>query len=91
MSAVAKIRWDVVNNIMDIFQGWYKDRTDSTRDYRFISGFFFFLRIGLGCQLVVTVMLLSAYNNGSWICGTPIPGITHFTLGVVFFATRKCT
>ena len=55
-----KIRWDVVNNIMDIFQGWYKDGTKGTRDCRCISGFFFFLRIGLVCQLVV--MLFTAYN-----------------------------
>ena len=71
---------------MDIFQGWYKDGTDGTIDYRFISGFFFFLRIGLSCQLVV--MLLTAYNNGSWIWGMHIPGITHFTLGVLFFAAK---
>ena len=56
-----KIRWDIVSHIMDIFQEWYKDGTEGTRDYRFISGFYFLLRIGLVCQLVV--MLLMAYSN----------------------------
>ena len=80
-----KIRWDIVSHIMDIFQGWYKDGTEGTRDYRFISGFYFLLRIGLVCQLVA--MLLMAYRN-SWIWGVPVPGITHFMLGVFFFTVK---
>ena len=27
-------RWDILHHIMDIFQGWYKDGTEGTRDYR---------------------------------------------------------
>ena len=26
-------RWDILNQFMDIFQGWYKDGTNGTRDY----------------------------------------------------------
>ena len=81
-----QIRWDIVSHIMDIFQGWYKDGTDGTKDYRFISGFYFVLRICLGCQLVL--LLLMDYNSGSWIWEAPIPGIAHILLGVFFFAAK---
>ena len=71
---------------MDTFQGWYKDGTEGTRDYRFISGLYFLLRIGLVCQLVV--MLLMAYSNDLWIWATPVPGISHVLLGIFFFAVK---
>ena len=81
-----KVRWDIISHIMDTFQGWYKDGTEGTRDYRFISGFYFLLRIGLVCQLVV--MLLMAYSNDLWIWETPVPGISHVLLGIFFFAVK---
>ena len=80
-----KIRWDITNHIMDIFQGWYKDGTEGTRDYRFISGCYFLLRITLGCVLVM--MLLIDYDN-TWPWEAPIPGIAHVMLGVFFFTAK---
>ena len=81
-----KIRWDILNHIMDIFQGWCKDGTEGTRDYRFISGFYFFLRIFLVCELAV--ILLMDYNHRAWFWEAPIPGVAHFMLGVFFFAAK---
>ena len=76
-----KIRWDIINHIMDIFQGWYKDGTEGTRDCRFISGCYFLLRITLGCELVM--MLLIDYDHESaWPWEAPIPGIAHVVLGI---------
>ena len=34
-------RWDIIQYIMDVFQGWYKDGTEGTRDYRYLSALFF--------------------------------------------------
>lgn len=82
-----KIRWDIVNNIMDIFQGWYKNGTEGTRDYRFVSGLYFFLRIFLSCELIVLLLK----DNGShsvWLWKVLIPGVIHFMLGVFFFAAK---
>ena len=81
-----KIRWDIVNHIMDIFQGWYKDGTEGTRDYRFISGLYFFLRISLGCEIMM--MLSIDYGKDLWLWEIPIPGIAHIMLGVFFFAAK---
>ena len=81
-----KIRWDITNHIMDIFQGWYKDGTEGTRDYRFISGCYFLLRITLGCELVM--MLLTDYDDNTWPWAAPIPGIAHVMLGVFFFTVK---
>jgi hypothetical protein len=41
-------RWDVLNFIMDMFQGWYKDGTEGTRDYRSVSALCLLLRILIG-------------------------------------------
>ena len=72
---------------MDIFQGWFKDRTEGTRDYRFISAFYFLLRISLGCEIMM--MLSIDYHVGNyWRWKIPIPGIAHIMLGAFFFAVK---
>ena len=41
---------------MDIFQGWYKDRTRDTRDLRSLSALCLLLRIGFGCEFIIIVL-----------------------------------
>ena len=40
-------RWNILHMIMDTFQGWYKDRTEGTYDFRSLSVFYMLLRIAL--------------------------------------------
>ena len=40
-------RWDILPMIVDTFQGWYKDGTEGTYDYRTLSALYMLLRIGL--------------------------------------------
>ena len=38
-------RWDILHLVMDVFQGWYKDGTEGTYDYRPLSALYMILRI----------------------------------------------
>ena len=40
-------QWDILQLVMDIFQGWYKDGTEGTYDYRSLSALYMVLRIVL--------------------------------------------
>ena len=42
---------------MDVFQGWYNDRTEGTYDYRFLSAFFLVLRIAPGGKIIAIFLL----------------------------------
>ena len=37
-------RWDILHLVMDVFQGWYKDGTEGTFDYRYLSALYMILR-----------------------------------------------
>ena len=50
-------RWDILAQIMDIFQGWYKNGSNGTRDYRPVASLYFLLRIGLWCEFVLTFLI----------------------------------
>ena len=57
-------RWDILNQIMDIFQGWFKDGTDGTRDYRPLSALYLLYRIALSSEYAVQILLnISHYIN----------------------------
>ncbi len=56
-------RWDVLNFTMDIFQGWYKDGTDTTQDYRSVSALYILLRLLIGSVLFAVVMNSNNDNN----------------------------
>ena len=75
-------RWDILNQFMDIFQGWYKDGTNGTRDYRYFFAFYFLLRIGLLCEFVVLFLV-----NYNWKYMLTLKysctGVAHVLLGVL--------
>ena len=78
-------RWDILHPIMDIFQGWYKNGTESTRDYRSLSALYMLIRIGFVCMiLLLHVRDIKDDDLMEWIG----PGIFHLFLGV-FFLTVK--
>ena len=76
-------RWDILHHIMDIFQGWFKDGTEGTRDYRSFSALYLLFRVALSCDLVLKI-LIDDYNGRShvqWL----IIGIFNIFLGITYF------
>ena len=67
--------------IADIFQGWYKDGTGSTPDFRALSVLYFVLRIVLS-SLFILLMFFS--YNYRWC----IVGVFHVFLGMFFFVAK---
>ena len=66
--------------IMDIFQGWYKDGTDGTHDYRSVSALYLWLRLLIGGVFVGVVISSNNDNsNSNW----QIIGIFHVFLGIL--------
>ena len=71
--------------IMDTFQGWYKDGTEGTYDYRPLSALYMLLRIGLVGEFL-TVIAVSPQSGGTskWY----ITGYLHILLGNFFLITK---
>ena len=71
--------------IMDTFQGWYKDGTEGTYDYRPLSALYMLLRVGLVGEFL-TVIALSPQSNGAlkWF----ITGYFHILLGSLFLTAK---
>ena len=72
-------RWDVLHIFMDTFQGWYKDGTKGTRDFRWVSAMYLLLRIGFVGQCMATV-LLQNINQLFWV----LPGIFFISLSLFY-------
>ena len=79
-------RWDIFNQIMDIFQGWFKDGTEGTRNYRPLSSFYLLYRIALSFEYAVQILLNNSYYNKH---GLPrlwlILGVFNIFFGMAFF------
>ena len=75
-------RWDILNQIMDTFQGWYKDGIEGTRDYRSLSALYLMYRIPLTSEYTIQILLNKSYYNSN---GLPqqwlILGIFNIFLG----------
>ena len=81
----------ILHNIMDIFQGWYKDRTEGTSDYRSFSALYLLLRIGLSCEFAVSILrdykdshLLRGLISSCW-------NFPHLAWSVVFCCELSLT
>ena len=87
LSSLRIHRWDVLNQFMDIFQGWYKDGTNGTRDYRYCSALYLLLRLGVFCEIVVLFLV-----NYDWkhmlTLKYPCTGIAHVLLGVLLYTIQ---
>lgn len=60
--------------IMETFQGWYKDGTNDTKDYRSLSALYMLLRIGIvGAFLTVIHRAVYSVGVGKWW----VTGILH--------------
>ena len=76
-------RWDILQAVVDIFQGWYKDGTEGTRDFRAVSALYFLLRIVFSCLSNIRLLFYSDYPYGWYIVG-----LSHIFLGVFFLVSK---
>lgn len=75
-------RWDILHPTMDIFQGWYKDGTQGTRDYRALSSLYMLIRVVFVFMiLVLHIMDIKDDDLMEWIG----PAIMHLYLAMFFF------
>ena len=79
-------RLDIVCQIMDIFQGWYKDGTGDTQDFRPLSALCLLLRIGFGCEFIVVV--LKEYKDNAIVWEWVAYGVLHIMLGMFFYVAK---
>ena len=79
-------RWDVLHHIMDVFQGWYKDGTEGTYDYRFLSAFFLVLRIAHGGK----TFAISLVDNKEkrMLIQVLFIGVLQILMGLLFFILK---
>ena len=75
-------RWDILHFIMDIFQGWYKDGTEGTYDYRSLSSLYMLLRITFAASYVSILLGLSEIHVKIFL------GVLHFFLGMILLAAK---
>ena len=75
-------RWDILHLLADIFQGWFNDGTEGTRDYRAVSALYLCLRVGFGSVFIVLVM------NSTRILAWYVVGVLHIFLGTFFFIAK---
>ena len=70
---------------MDVFQGWFKDGTEGTVDYRFLSAFFLILQIAHGGKTIVITLLVDKKER---MLIRAILGIVQVSMGVLFFVLK---
>jgi hypothetical protein len=75
-------RWDILHLVMDIFQGWFKDKTENHIDYRSFSALYLLLRILFA--LVGIAIILNVFGRYHWF----LIGLFHVLLGTMFLAVK---
>ena len=75
-------RWDILHLVMDIFQGWFKDKTENQVDYRSFSALYLLLRI-----LFALVSITIELNIFTWYYWSFI-GMFHILLGALFLMIK---
>ena len=80
-------RWDIFQLVMDIFQGWYKDGTDGTLDYRPLSSLYMFLRFVIACAYFVVISMSNKFIYIFELVVISL-GMLHVFLGMVFLVAK---
>ena len=75
-------RWDILHLVMDVFQGWFKDKTENQVDCRSFSALYMLLRILFA--LVSIPIVLNIVNNYYW----SFIGVFHVLLGALFLTIK---
>ena len=79
-------RWDILHNIMDVFQGPFKDGTEGTPDYRYFSALYLLLRIGNGLYIFVEYLTNYShnFNHDKWL----VSALFHVFLGMILLIIK---
>ena len=77
-------RWDILQFLMDIFQGYFKDGTDGTWDYRCISAIYMVLRISSAITCTALALLKTTYEKNIKVGA----GVSHVLIGTLFLLLR---
>ena len=80
-------RWYALHIFVETFQGWYKDGTNGTRDFRTVSVLYLVLRIALAVSIVVVADIAvpsGPYTSFVWF----LPGIVFIGLAMFFSLVR---
>ena len=75
-------RWDILQLVMDVFQGWYKDGTEGTYDYRPLSAFYMIQRIAF-CLAYLKYLISREH-----ILYGAIVGLLYALLGMMFLTFK---
>ena len=71
--------------IMDTFQGWYKDGTEGTYDYRPLSALYMLLRVSFVGEYLI---LIDASEYGRRDLKACVFGLLQISLGTFFFIAK---
>ena len=77
-------RWDILHLVMDIFQGWYKDGTEGTYDYRPFSALYMIMRIVLS----FAYFKLLVYGYAKHYLFDELVGLLYAFLGIIILAFK---
>ena len=77
-------RWDILHLVMDVFQGWYKDGTEGTYDYRSFSALYMILRIVLSLAFF-ELLTFESYDVGVF---KVVVGLLYALLWIMFFVLK---
>ena len=86
LSCCGYTRWDVIHVVADCFQGWYKDGTEGTLDYRPVSAVYLLLRVALSSVFIGSLMDSNHDNDDFWVWYTV--AVSHIFLGIFFLMMR---
>jgi hypothetical protein len=75
-------RWDILHLVMDVFQGWFKDGTEGTYDYRPLSTIYMILKIII-CFSYFKLLVSREYHVFEVMVG-----LLYVSLGMIFLAFK---
>lgn len=78
--------WNSLSIFMDVFQGWYKDGTNGTSDFRAMSALYMVLRSCFAIEFTLNLMFQfdTTVNSFQWT----LPSVIHIGMGC-FYLTVK--
>ena len=78
--------WNTLSILMDVFQGWYKDSTNGTADFRALSALYMILRLCFASEFLLSLMFQyrTHYNAFEWT----LPSLVHIGLGCLYLTLK---
>ena len=78
-------RWDILQQVMDVFQGWYKDGTEGTYDYRPLSALYMLQRMTFSFAYFKLLASSTKYDERVF---KVVVGMLYALLGMMFLAFK---